>query len=242
MAPAAEAPAATAAARAAAARGRASHPQRQPARAPRPDAGPAPRRGLLPAAILVFVFAALCVLRSLLPADLVVDTWDSGGAQFTAFYLTLLGVGLLQSSDNARRFVCFLALPTALLSLLIVFTGEAGDRPVGLALLALSAGFFVLLFGRDASPGRATAGALVAGLGAAALFPAEIALARAPREEARRRIAEWREADASFARDDVGVRLQAPEGWVVLRRGSPFVPVDTSELVALVHEPTDAPR
>lgn len=213
---------------------------RRPAPGTRPSAEPGRRRGLLPAAILLFGFAALCVVRSLLPADFVVETWDRGGAQFAAFYLTLLGVGLAQSSDNARRFVCFVAVPTALLAVLLVLTGGALDRLVGLSLLALSAGLFVLLVGRDTSPVRTAAGVLLAGLGAAAFFPAEIALARAPREETRTRIAEWREADASFARDDVGVRLAASEGWVVLRRGSPFVPVEASELVALVHEPTGA--
>lgn len=208
--------------------------------AARPAGEPGRRRGLVPAAILVFTFAGLCVVRSQLPADFVVDTWDRGGVEFAAFYLTLLGVGLLQSSDNARRFVCFVAVPMALLAMALVFTGEAPDRLVGLALLALAVGMFVLLIGRDASPARTAAGMLIAGVGTAAFFPAEIALARAPRAEARRRIAEWRELDPSFARDDVGVRLRASEGWVVLRRGSPFVPVDASELVALVHEPTNA--
>ena len=87
---------------------------------------------------------------------------------------------------------------------------------------------------------RATAGGRVAALGVSGFFPAEIAYARAPREEARRRIAEWREADSAYGRADLGVRLQAPEGWVVLRKGSPFVPADASEIVALVHEPSDA--
>ena len=189
---------------------------------------------------MLFAFAALTLVRSLLPEDLVVNTWERGSAQFGAFYLTLLGVGLLQANDNARRFVCFVALPTALVAALIILTGEGRDRPVGLALLALSVGLFVLLIGHGASAARATAGAVVASLGVAIFFPAEIAYARAPREEARRRIAEWREADSAYARADLGVRLQAPEGWVVLRKGSPFVPADASEVVALVHEPSDA--
>jgi hypothetical protein len=203
-------------------------------------AHPDRRRGLLAAALVLFAFAALTIVRSLLPEDFVVDTWARGGAQFGAFYLTLLGVGLLQANDSARRFVCFAALPMALVAVLVVLTGEGRDRPVGLALLALSVGLFVLLIGRGASTGRATAGAAVAALGVAAFFPAEIAYARAPREEARRRIAEWREADSAYASADLGVRLQAPEGWVVLRKGSPFVPTDASEVVALVHEPSDA--
>jgi len=217
-----------------------SRPAPRPAASARTPAGPQRRRGLFPAAVLMFALAALCVVRSLLPADFVVDTWDRGGAQFAAFYLTLLGVGLAQSSDGARRFLCFAALPTALLAVALLLTGGSLDRLMGLVLLALSVGLLVLLFGRDASPARAMAGALIAGVGTLAFFPVEIALARAPREEARRRIAEWRAADAAYARDDVGVRLQAPAGWVVLRQGSPFVPPDTSELVALVHGPTEA--
>ena len=216
---------------------------RRPRRTGRPS-GRAPeptrRRGLLPSAILVFAIGALCVVRSLLPSDFVGETWETGGAQFAAFYLTLLGVGLLQSNNNARRFVCFVAWLLVLLALLAVLTGETADRLVGFALLALAIGMLLLLFGGTTSPARAVAGAVVASIGAAAFFPAEIALARAPREEARRRINEWRESETSVARDDVGVRLVAPEGWVVLRRGSPFVPVDPHELVALVHEPTEA--
>ena len=36
------------------------------------------------------------------------------------------------------------------------------------------------------------------------------------------------------------MRVAAPEGWIVLRPGSPYVPVDSAELVALLHDATQA--
>ena len=203
---------------------------------PAPDS----RRGLLPASVLLFTLAGLCVVRSLLPEGLVVDTWDPGGAQFAAFYLTLLGVGLLQQDDNARRFVCFASAPWLLLAVALVLTGGWGDRLFGLALFAFAGGLVGMLMGRGPSATRVAVSLAAGAAGAALLFPLEIALARAPREEARRALAEWSAAEKAYAREDIGVRLTAPEGWVILRPSSPYVPADPSTAVALVHAKTQA--
>lgn len=198
------------------------------------------RPGLLPAAVLLFVIAGLCLVRSVLPEELVVDAWDPGGAQFFAFYLTLLGVGLVQSSDNARRFVWFASVPTLLLAIALVATGGGLDRLFGVALGALAAGLILLLFGPRASAGRVGVGLVLAATGAAAVFPMEITLARSAREEERRRLTEWRAADQTLTRPDLGVRFIDLEGWVVLRPGSPYVPPDATAVVAMVHERSGA--
>jgi hypothetical protein len=199
-----------------------------------------PRRGLLPAAVLLFTLAALCVVRSWLPEDWVVEAWNPGATQFAALYLTLLGVGLVQASDNARRFVWLACVPLLLLAAALVVTGGRGDRLFGLALAALAGGLGGLLFGRRPSTGRVTASLAAGAVGVALVFPMEIALARAPREEARRALAEWTAAEKRSVRDDIGVRLSAPEGWVVLRPASPYVPADPDTVVALLHEKTQA--
>ena len=186
--------------------------------------------------MILLTLSGLCIVRALLPADLVVDEWDTGAAQFAAFYLTLLGVGLLQADEAARRFVCVAAAPAALLGVAILVTGAGYERAAGGALVAFAGGLFLALLGREASTGRAAAGVVLAAAGSLLFFPAEIAAARAPREEARRRLAEWKAAEPSFERKDVGVRVAPPEGWVVLRPGSPFVPPDSSDLVALLHD------
>jgi hypothetical protein len=200
---------------------------------------PEPHRGLVPASVLLFVLAALCVVRSLLPEDFVVDAWDPGGAQFAAFYLTLLGVGVLQENDNARRFVCFASTPWLLLAGALVLTGGFHDRLFGVALVALAGGLVGLLFGRRPKAARVAVSLAVGAVGAALVFPLEIALARAPRAEASRALAEWTASDRDYARDDIGVRLSAPEGWVVLRSSSPYVPADPSTAVALYHGRTE---
>lgn len=198
------------------------------------------RPGLLPAAVLLFVIAGLCLVRSVLPEELVVDAWDPGGAQFLAFYLTLLGVGLVQSSDNARRFVWFASVPTLLLAIALIATGVGLDRLFGVALGALAAGLILMLFGPHASAGRVGVGLVLAATGAAAVFPMEITLARSAREEERRRLTEWRAADQTLTRPDLGVRFIDLEGWVVLRPGSPYVPPDATAVVAMVHERSGA--
>lgn len=206
----------------------------------RAPAGEQRRRGLLPAAVVLFVIAVLCLVRAVLPADFVVDAWDPGGAQFFAFYLTLLGVGLVQSSDNARRFVWFASVPTLLLAIALVATGGGLDRLFGFALGALAAGLILLLFGPRASARRVGIGLVLAATGAMAVFPMEITLARSAREEERRRLAEWRAPDQGLARPDLGVRFSDLEGWVVLRPGSPYVPPDATAVVAMVHEKSGA--
>lgn len=199
-----------------------------------------PRPGLMPAAALLFTLAALCVVRSWLPEEWVVEAWDPGAAQFSAFYLTLLGVGLVQASDSARRFACLACAPLLLLAAALVLSGGLYDRLFGLALAALGGGLVGLLFGRRPSAGRVTASLAAGAVGAALVFPLEIALARGPREEARRTLAVWAAAEKGYAEDDIGVRLTAPEGWVVLRPASPYVPVDPATVVALLHGETQA--
>ena len=199
-----------------------------------------PRRGLLPAAVLLFVIAALCVVRAWLPVEWVAEAWNQGSALFAAFYLTLLGVGLAQASDPARRFVCLasvLLLPIAALSIVL---GNTQDKLLGLALLALAAGLIGLLIGRRPSASRVAASLALGASGAALVFPMEIALARAPREAARRTLAEWTAAQTAYARDDIGVRLAVPQGWVLLRDGSPYVPVDPATVVVLLQAETEA--
>jgi hypothetical protein len=202
--------------------------------------GPEARRGLLPAAVLLFALAGLAVVRAWLPEDWVGETWDPGAAQFLAFYLTLLGVGLLQGSENARRFVVVASAPLLLLAAAVVLAGTGRERLFGLALGALAAGLGGLLFGRDPSAARTGAFVAVAAAGAALVFPLEIAVAREPRDEARRTLARWTAAEREWSRPDVGVRLSAPAGWVVLRPGSPYVEADPAVAVALLHERTEA--
>jgi hypothetical protein len=50
-------------------------------------------------------------------------------------------------------------------------------------------------------------------------------------------IKEWASTDRSFADSGLGVSLQAPEGWVILRKGNPFVLVSNT-LVPLAHPKT----
>jgi hypothetical protein len=50
-------------------------------------------------------------------------------------------------------------------------------------------------------------------------------------------IKEWASTDRRFADPGLGISLQAPEGWVILRKGNPFVLV-SSTLVPLAHPET----
>jgi hypothetical protein len=181
---------------------------------------------------ILFALAAACIARSWLPDAWTGTHWDGGSTAFAAFYFALLGLGLVQGSDPARR---FLILATGLLTLacgLALVVASARGRLLGAALAALAVGLAGLAVFPPASRLRTTVCAALAVAGLLAAVPSEILLAREPGDEARRRLAEWSLPDRSYAAAEDGVSLNVPGGWVLLRQGHPFtrIPGATVEL------------
>jgi hypothetical protein len=186
------------------------------------------------AAATLFVVGAGTIVLPRMPQSWTNASYDADQAGFSALYVSLLGIGLLQGSDAARRFVLLVSLLAVPLGALLLFAPQPGVGWFGTTLALLALGLIGLLFRPPASAARAAAFGILAVIAAAAFVPAEILLARAPREAARRQLAEWTAPEARFEDRDLGVSLEPPAEWAILKRGNPYVAIPDPTL-ALAH-------
>lgn len=204
--------------------------------AARPVASPfAPRA----AASALLAVAAGSIVLPRLPREWTGMAQAEDAAGFLAVYASLLAAGLLQKSEPARRFVVLASVVGLPFCLLLAFAPLPGGRLFAAMWGSLLLGLFGLLFRPPASTARGAAFAVVAGAGALAFVPAQILLARAPLEQARREFAEWTLPQSRFEDATRGVRLELPPGWSMMKPGSPYLP-PADRVLLLAHRDSTA--
>lgn len=218
---------------------------------PRRMGGPAPRqrpkedseRGMVAGGVLFLVAAVLTLARSSMVSLFVAEEAVplDNTVYASAFVSAILGIALLQKAEAARKFVlwsCALVV-VLLIGLGIWVVGMAPDEVrVGAAVGALLVFLFLLL------PVAGIVGLLQRGemavrrvaictatvlLSWIAGLAGEVFLLRIPKRDARRAIEEWAVLDREYRNDALGVRIALPNGWVLLKKGSPVAESSAAE-------------
>ena len=159
-------------------------------------------------------------------------------APWTEIALGFLALGLLLVAgwEVGRKIVRVAAFVLAFL--LFPVAGILIAQGVrGVSLLAVLgawvclSGFVALLAGESISWARAALALLpiLAGGGAFVYF------AHSPETTARRQLREWTAAERRFADESLGVTMEVPRGWVVLKAGNPLVAAPPEARVSVAH-------
>jgi hypothetical protein len=146
-----------------------------------------------------------------------------------------IGLALLPGWEIARRGVRAILVVVAFalfpLAGILIAQGERGTALLALASAWLFVSGLVALTGRS-----------LGGLGLAlALLPVIVGAAgvlrfgRAPEDERVGTVRAWATSDRRFTDDSIGLTLDLPPGWVVLKPGNPLVPATAAVKVTLAH-------
>jgi hypothetical protein len=224
---------------------------------PRPAQGarPAPVRatfsgaqelGVRAAGILFIVSAVIAILRVTALKTLLPTEATAGQMYGTAFLQVMLGVALLQGSVIARRFVLVVAT-LGLVALLAAMAFITEQQDAGPIVWLVAATLIVipylallgLLVGEDHSRLRVGVCIGVLAIYSLGAYAIEIGARRAFERDARSKIAEWASPEREFEDAALGLSVQPPEGWVVLRADSPPVK-DEEGRVGFAHRESTA--
>lgn len=173
-------------------------------------------------AVLLLAVAAGLGFLSWRP-DVVLPAFDGAPWLRLALGTLALALALLPGWSLTRRLVRLLLLLAAFA--LFPITGiliAQGER--GVALLAL-ASVWLLLSGLIAllAPELGALGLLLSLLPVAAGAYGAVRFGRAPESEAVQQVRQWASPDNHFSDDSVGLALNPPDGWVVLKPGNPLI-------------------
>lgn len=184
---------------------------------------------------MLLLLAAVLGYFAFRKQDVRVELQDAPWTEIALVFVAL-GLGLVAGWEAGRKIVrvalfvlAFLLFPAA--GILIA----QGVR--GLALLAVLgawlclSGFIALLAGEDVSWAR-VALAFLPILGGGAAF---VYFTHSAETTARRQVREWTAPERRFSDDSLGLTLDVPRGWVVLKSGNPLVTAPPEARVSLAH-------
>jgi GYF domain 2 len=186
--------------------------------------GPAPLDGLRIRAtgVLLLAVAAALGFLSWRP-DVVLPAFDGAPWLRLALGTLALALALLPGWNLTRRLgrVLLLLAAFALFPLIGILIAQ-GER--GVALLAL-ASIWLLLSGLVAllAPELGAVGLLLALVLVFAGGYGAVRFGRAPESEAFKQVRAWASPENRFSDDTVGLTLDPPDGWVILKPGNPLV-------------------
>lgn len=188
-------------------------------------------------------FAMLALAASELVEKFVVSFWldldkSTGSTLGTAFFEVLLGVGMLQGSNAARKVVLFLSglSGVALLLLLAALFAAGFSRiwPIPATALAMMVGVFILNLSTEQRRSVVIGALGLILLGWAGSILASIQLVGSVDLADIQAIRQWSLPQRSFEDAEAGVSMRVPPRWVVLKEGSP-VAADQKPLLALAN-------
>jgi hypothetical protein len=211
-------------------RGRPARSEAEPAGADEPTAVDLWRVRVV--GILLLATAAALAWLAWRPAD-ASPAFDGAPWLQVALGVLALGLALLPGWELARRGVriVLLLVAFALFPLAGILIAQ-GERGAGLLALAsawlLASGLAALLPRRQGWAGVALAllPVLAAGYGA-------WRFGRAPESDTAKRARQWASPDRRYTDGAVGLTLDVPEGWVILKPGSPVVAAPSEARVTL---------
>jgi hypothetical protein len=161
------------------------------------------------------------------------STFDGAPWLEMALGALALGLALLPGWDLARRLVrvALILAAFALFPLAGILIAQ-GERGAGL--LAIGSAWLVVSGLAALLPRQVgLAGLLVAALPVLVGGYGIHRFGRAPASEAERLVREWATGERRFVDDGLGLTLDAPEGWVLLKPGNPLVPAPKDARVTL---------
>jgi hypothetical protein len=190
--------------------------------------------GIRAAGILFIVSAVFAVLRVTVLKAWVPTEASPGQVYIVASVQALLGVALLQGSRIARIFVLGMATlgMVAVLALLAIATTQSPQlERIGFLVWMIAAAILIppflallgLLVGE--SPSGLRVGLCVGVLALYTLggFVLEIAAFRALERGMRAEFAQWTQTERTFADPALGLSVDLPDGWSLMRTDSPLI-------------------
>ncbi len=182
------------------------------------------------AGVLFFVLAAAFGFLSFRPENAVADL-DGAPWMEMALGLLVCALVLLPGWDLGRKLVRFLAVlaAVALFPLLGILYAQ-GVR--GAALYAFGAVWLMLSgFIAFLAPWMSWAKMIALLVPILAGAYGAFHFGFAPETEAQRQVRSWASGEERFEDPTLGVSLQPPKGWIVLKKGNPMVKVPTAQVV-----------
>jgi len=185
---------------------------------------PDPSRWRTPlAGVLLLLLAAVVGYFAYKPQDTRIELQDAPWTQI-ALSVVVLGLALLPGWEAARKIVRIAVFVLAILLFPVagILLAQGVRNAALLAVLGAAVclfGFFSLLAGEWISWVRVVLSVLPI-LGGGYAFARYTHSLETP---ARRELREWTSADRHVAVDTLGVSVQVPRGWVLLKSGNPLV-------------------
>jgi hypothetical protein len=171
------------------------------------------------AGVLFCISAVISVVLTVVTRDPSVPLSAQTGAFGSAFFVLILGLGLIQGVNGVRIFILGAAAVASLaaIGLAAVFHSIREFQVLALAIVLTAVGYFALLLQREASKARVAVSVILIVAGVAATVAAQIYVAGFARHAFGEELQKVASDQRRYSDPMVGISLDVPEDWVILR-------------------------